>query len=132
MKDSSVPPTSGGFGPQRMTLGRPLTVSRQFYGATEVLVVSGEVDLKTVTRLRQAITAALRAAPSVLVVDMDEVEYLDSAGLNALVDAQERLDGRSELRVVASHRVTLRPLQLTGLDQVLTICASRDEALSLD
>jgi anti-anti-sigma factor len=68
----------------------------------------------------------------VLVVDLSGVDFLGSAGLTALVAAYEEAGSRTVLRVVATSSATARPLQLTGLDQEIPVCAGREEALELD
>jgi anti-anti-sigma factor len=57
-----------------------------------------------------------------VVLDLTEVTFLSSTGLGALVDAQHAADRiGAPLRVVVDHaRPVLHPIQLTGLDEVLT------------
>jgi anti-sigma B factor antagonist len=60
------------------------------------------------------------------------VTFLGLAGLDILLDAARAAQRRSEpLRVVVDHaRPVLRPLQLTGLDDVLTLYRTREEAIA--
>ncbi|MHA6781475.1 STAS domain-containing protein [Pseudonocardia saturnea] len=112
-----------------------LVIDRGRGGGAVVLTLSGEVDSATAPRLRAAVLDALTVADGgPVVVDMTEVAFLSSAGLGALVAAHhdaERLGG--PLRVVVDHaRPVLRPLQLSGLDQVLTLFHFLDNALDGD
>ena len=100
--------------------------------AAIVVVVAGEVDLLTVDRLRGAVDAALvYAAARPVVVDLTAVTYLGSHGLAALAGAASMAQGRREpLRLVVDHaRAVIRPLQLGGLDEVLALYHSVEQAL---
>ncbi|MFD9389477.1 STAS domain-containing protein [Streptomyces sp. NPDC060000] len=64
-----------------------LTHGRTTDGGT-LLTVAGEIDMSNSTTLADAIDAV----PGPLVVDLTDVEYLDSAGLNVLFVHAERLE----------------------------------------
>lgn len=98
----------------------------RFTGAT-VLYVRGEVDVVTAPALRIAIAGVLRAEPEVLVIDLQAVTFLSSAGLLTLVEAAAA--GPPEVRVVAVGRECRRPIHLTGLDTVLSMHGSLADAL---
>lgn len=98
-----------------------------------VVEATGEVDLDTAPRLREAIAVALdEAADGACVVDLTGVTYLGSAGLTALVDATREAAARQEpLRIVVdANRPVIRPIEITGLDQVLNLYHSVEEALA--
>ncbi|HKS50548.1 MAG TPA: anti-sigma factor antagonist [Pseudonocardiaceae bacterium] len=100
--------------------------------AAIVVCADGEVDVLTVGRLRAAVDEALReAAGRPVVVDLTAVTFLGSHALAALVDAASQVARRSEpLRVVVDEtRAVTRPLQITGLDEVLALYYSVEEAL---
>ncbi|MBA2473796.1 MAG: anti-sigma factor antagonist [Pseudonocardiales bacterium] len=109
-----------------------LLISHRQAGEATVVTVVGEVDLLTAPRLLAAVSDALeRAGSHPVVVDLSEVSFLGSAGLAALVDAAVADEGRREpLRVVVDHtRPVIRPLEATGLDQVLQLYRSVEDAL---
>ncbi|UJW29615.1 anti-sigma factor antagonist [Saccharothrix sp. AJ9571] len=88
-----------------------------------VVTVEGEIDTRTVVRLKESVTAAREAGEDLdLVVDLTKVTFLNSAGLAALVEiaSQCHRDGQ-QLRLVCTTRVVLNPIRLTGLDRVFTI-----------
>ncbi len=112
-----------------------LVVDRARVGEVVVLTCRGEVDAATVAQLRSAVLDGLRdAAGAPVVIDLTEVTFLASTALSALVDAQRAAAGLGEqLRVVVDHaRPVLRPIQLTGLDQVLTLYHFVDNAVRGD
>lgn len=100
---------------------------------TVVVEVTGEVDLDTAPRLREMIAVALdEVADGPCIVDLTAVTYLASAGLTALVDATREAAARQEaLRIVVdANRPVIRPIEITGLDRVLHLYHSVEEALS--
>ena len=110
-----------------------LTTGRRRVDGTLVVDVAGEVDLDTAPRLRAAIDAALaEAAGGACIVDLTTVSYLGSAGLTALVNATCEAEAlREPLRIVVdANRPVIRPIELTGLDHLLSLFHSVDEALA--
>lgn len=82
-----------------------------------VVRCAGEVDMANVDRFRAAVTEARKAA-STVVVDVDGITYLDSAGVEVLFAAARA--GR--LEVVAGPRcVVRRVLEVVGLAEVATL-----------
>ena len=67
---------------------------------------------------------------ALVVVDMSRTRFCDSAGLNALVGAarQARADG-GEVRLVVVGEAVARIVALTGVDRVMPIYASLEDAL---
>jgi anti-sigma B factor antagonist len=63
-----------------------------------------------------------------VVVRLDDVDFLASTGLGVLVEVAHRAQvSGARLRLVCSSRTVLRPLELTGLDQVFDIYATLDD-----
>ncbi len=58
-----------------------------------------------------------------------QVDFLGSAGMNALVSAYHAFTPAARFAVVADGPVTRRPLILIGLDKVLDIYRTLDDAL---
>lgn len=81
-------------------------------------------------RVAAAIDAGLAAAPTALVLDLTGVSFLDSAGLSLLARARMAAGDQTAFRVVAPHRAVLKPIQLTGMDKMLAIFATVDDALA--
>ena len=87
-----------------------------------LLTVTGEVDSSTAPSLRAAVDSAFADRVPTLTVDLDGVTFLDSAGLCVLAGAHRRaVEDGVVLRVVASTRAVIRPLQITGLYDLLAV-----------
>jgi anti-sigma B factor antagonist len=89
-------------------------------GRSATVRAVGEIDSTTAPLLDQHLSALLDADVRELTVDLGGVTFLDSAGLCALAAAHRRA-GRQDarLRVLASSRAVVRPLQITGLWDLL-------------
>ncbi len=86
------------------------------------LTAVGEIDSSTAPLLRRHIDAALEGDAAELTVDLDGVTFLDSAGLCVLASAHRRATERNvRLRVLATSRAVIRPLQITGLWELLGV-----------
>ena len=106
-----------------------VTTSRQ--GDVTVVTVAGEVDVYTAAQLRAALDEEVAAGHVELVVDLDEVTFLDSTGLGVLVGRLKLVRNHSGwLRLVCSNERILRVFRITGLDKVFGIHSSVDEALA--
>jgi anti-sigma B factor antagonist len=81
----------------------------------------GEVDSSSAPLLRTELDTVLDGGQlEELVVDLDGVTFLDSAGLSVLAGAHRRATAAGvRLRVLASGRAVIRPLQITGLWDLL-------------
>ncbi|WP_020422041.1 STAS domain-containing protein [Amycolatopsis sp. ATCC 39116] len=102
-------------------------------GSEVIVTIVGEVDLTTAPRVREAVKDARDSAGPValttVILDLSEVEHLDSLGLAVLVEtAAECHSAEQALALVCPTPVVTRPLEMTGLDGILTITASLDEA----
>ncbi len=106
-----------------------LTVQVTPTGSAVVIAAHGEIDAATAPRLQHALDEALLLAPSHLVFDLSGVEFMGSAGLSVLMIAAQP-DAAREVRVVASPTAR-RPIEVTGLDTVLTLFDTVAAALEL-
>jgi anti-anti-sigma factor len=78
-----------------------------------VLEVGGEVDLDTAQQFRDALHRAQEARR--VVVDLSGVSFMDSAGVNAIIGAYNRLPPDGELRVIRLRANVRRVFEITGL-----------------
>lgn len=89
----------------------------------DVVIVSAEgaVDLQTAPQLAEAVAQAQQQSNS-LVLDLEGVDFLSSAGLSVLVTASQHAQVQGgRLAIVTSNRTVLRAIEVTGLDSVLSI-----------
>jgi len=106
-----------------------VTVDVEQHGTALVLHVVGELDLVTTPILTEANTTALQSRPPVLVIDLTGVTFLASVGMSAIVAAHEAAGDHTKVRVVGGSRDTLRPIRVTGLDNLLSVYPDLPSAL---
>ena len=83
------------------------------------LTVTGEIDSSSAPLLREQLDTLLEGTLTEVTIDLSGVTFLDSAGLCVLAAAHRRAGADVRLRVLASSRAVIRPLQITGLWQLL-------------
>jgi anti-sigma B factor antagonist len=94
-----------------------------------VAAVTGDLDISTVTPLRERLFE-LADSGQTLVVDLNQVTFIDSAGLGALVGAARRAAAHDgSLHAVCARPQTRKLLWLTGVDRRIPLAATVDEAL---
>ena len=97
--------------------------------AATLVVLRGDLDLSTAPELRECLVKLIGDGARI-VVDLEAVGFLDSAGLGILVGGLKRARSHDgELELVCTSQDVLKPLVITGLDRVFTIHPGRDAAL---
>ena len=92
------------------------------HGPDPRLTATGEIDSTSAPVLRDRLDALLDAGTTDVTVDLTGVTFLDSAGLCVLAAAYRRTSAEDRrLRVLASSRAVIRPLQITGLWDLLQV-----------
>lgn len=97
-----------------------------------VVTLAGELDLYNAEEVRGALLDACAGKPSLLVVDLEEVRFIDSTALGVLIEARSRLDDRSGFRLAAPGLETRRALEVSGLDRHFLVHDTVAEALEAD
>jgi len=95
-----------------------------------VVTVTGEVDALTAHQLAAILTAQLEVA-RLVVVNLDGVQFLASAGLRVLFEANE-LAARQDrhLRLVCNSSAATRTLDTAGLREHFTFADNVPDALN--
>ena len=89
-------------------------------GSTACVTAAGEIDSTSAPVLGEQLDALLEGDVQEFTVDLSRVTFLDSAGLCVLAAAHRRALSRDvRMRVLASSRAVIRPLQITGLWELL-------------
>jgi anti-anti-sigma factor len=94
-----------------------------------VVSLSGELDLYNAEEMRGALLDACAGEPQVLVVDLAEVNFIDSTALGVLIEARSKLADRGGFRLAAPGLETRRALEVSGLDRHFLVHDTVAEAL---
>jgi len=97
-----------------------------------VLVVGGEVDFEVSPQLKARMMRTIKAGSRRLVLDLSGVAFIDSAAIGVIAGAVEKLDeaGGGSLAIVCTHEKVMQIFEITGLDSVITVHPTREEALA--
>ena len=97
----------------------------------EVVDVEGEIDISTAPRLRELLTALASTDNCQLIVNMDQVEFLDSTGLGVLVGGLKRVRAHDgSLDLACTQERLLKLFRITGLTKVFGIHETVDQAIA--
>jgi anti-sigma B factor antagonist len=96
-----------------------------------VMKLGGELDMFVSPGIAARFHELAEDGTRDVVVDLSDARFIDTTVLETFVAAQKELqDHKHSLAVVADRPYTRRTFELTGLNDVLRVCGSRDEALS--
>jgi anti-sigma B factor antagonist len=93
------------------------------------VAVRGEVDFSRVPTLEAALDAAIRDSVGAFIIDLSDVDFIDSSGIHALLRARGVL-GREDraLGVVCPFGPVRRVFGLSGSSELFVLYGSREEA----
>jgi anti-sigma B factor antagonist len=101
------------------------------HGRGAVVGLTGEIDLSNAEGMRRAIARAIPNHAVVLILDLSEVDFLDSAGIQLIYQLREDLRARGQVLqlVVGSTSPTHDALTLAGVTHHVEIVETLDDAL---
>ena len=103
-------------------LTHSLTIEIGPTAATSLVRLSGELDCASAPTLEGHLQRLLGGNADRVIVDLDDLTFIDSTGLNALLAATRRSHGsRDQLRIIEPVGQVARVFRLANLDQVLPI-----------
>ena len=108
----------------------PITTSVAHRDGVAVVSIGGEIDSSTAPLFEAGIAEALEEGPPALVIELSEVIFMASVGLRILAATQEKVGKSIQIAVVADNAAASRPMQLTGLDKLISLYPTLDEALT--
>ena len=94
------------------------------------IALAGEVDIAVAKEVEAALDAGVRDSHGAFVLDMCELEFLDSSGVSLIMRARALL-GREdrELVVICPPGAVRRIFEIAGVMDLLVLFDSRDAAL---
>lgn len=100
----------------------PLTIDRKEEDGILTLSLRGEVDLVSVSLLQQQLKDAAQASSHRIVLDLAALDFIDSTGIHALLQAQGDADSNAHVLVLTNVPAHVRELfRLTRLDAHIPI-----------
>jgi anti-sigma B factor antagonist len=104
-------------------------VERTSQDGVEVVLVEGEVDIASASRLISVLNSSVAEAIKSVVVDLTRVGFMDSTGLALLINANRRLSLRRKgFAVVCPPGHLLRVFEITDMIETLRVCPDQESA----
>ena len=99
-----------------------LIIETQKSPQSSIIKVEGEVDLYTSPKLRSEILNAVLAAEAEVLIDLSEVEYMDSSGVATLVEGfKGARENAKTFKLIAPSQAVMKVLELAKLDSIFEI-----------
>ena len=97
-----------------------LDIKKTIENSKASFALSGRLDTTTAPRLEQEIKASLDGV-SDLVIDMEALDYISSAGLRVLLSAQKVMNKQGKMTIRNANETVLEIFEVTGFSDILTI-----------
>ena len=98
---------------------------------TQVIELGDEIDLYTAPEFKERMVELIEDGKKRIVVDLSAATFIDSTTLGVLVGGVKRLrPAGGSLALVCTDQNITKIFEITGLDRVFPIHASRDDALA--
>ena len=108
---------------------QPLAVERSSKDGVELVLVEGEVDIASASRLISVLNSSVAEAIKSVVVDLTRVGFMDSTGLALLINANRRLSLRRKGFAVVCPPGHLRKVfEITDMIETLRVCPDQESA----
>ncbi len=99
-------------------------------GAVKIVQIAGKLDTQTSPDAEARLTQLIEAGANRIVVNLERLEYISSAGLRILLAAAKQLQGSGgELRVCSLNSIVQEVFEISGFDSILSVSKSELEAL---
>ena len=100
-------------------------------GSAWVLAASGELDLRTSPQLEERLDRVWASGAELVILDLRQIEFMDSTGLRVLLGAHQRAQETSRrFALVRGADQVERVLTLTGVRDLLTVVDAPEELLA--
>ncbi len=99
-------------------------------GVLVVSVQDGRIDAARAIRFKDGMRELTAGVKGRIILDLAEVEFIDSSGLGAIVAAMKQLDPAQTLDLACLTPTVEKVFRLTRMDKVFAIHDSVDSALA--
>lgn len=108
-----------------------MNINEQERDGITVFDLEGRIDTDGALELDAALSAAVAGGKHKMVLEMNEVSYISSAGLRTLADVLTRnREAGGDLKLVGLNRKVLRVLRIIGFDKFFSIYDALEAALN--
>jgi len=97
-----------------------MTIEKKINGSEAVLGIAGRLDTTTAPQLEEVIANELNGVEA-LVLDMQALEYVSSAGLRVILKAQKMMAAKGGMKLVHVNETIMEVFDITGFTDILAI-----------
>ena len=97
-----------------------LNIEKKQNASELTVALTGRLDTTTAPELEKELKSSLNGVTA-LVIDMEKLEYISSAGLRVLLSAQKVMNKQGEMTVVHVNDTIMEIFEVTGFSDILTI-----------
>lgn len=97
-----------------------MNITKKKENTTLTITLEGRLDTTTAPALESALNESLDGVES-LILDLEALAYLSSAGLRVLLSAQKRMNKQGRMAVKNVNETVLEVFEVTGFTDILTI-----------
>ena len=99
-----------------------MTIEKNLNGNSLTLNLAGRLDTTTAPELEAVVDdAAAGVEEVVLVLDMEALEYISSAGLRVILKAQKMMNAQGSMKLIHVNDTIMEVFDITGFVDILTI-----------
>ena len=84
------------------------------------LKIAGRLDTTSAPEMEKAVKENIGSVEE-LVIDMENLEYISSAGLRVLLSAQKTMNGQGSMKVINVSDTIMEIFEITGFNEIMTI-----------
>jgi len=97
-----------------------MKITKNQSGTTLNVAVEGRLDTITAPELESTLKESLGGVTE-LVIDLEKLEYISSAGLRVLLSAQKIMNNQGKMSVQKVNETVMEIFEVTGFADILTI-----------
>ena len=97
-----------------------MNIQKTVTGTTLTVDLEGRLDTTTAPQLEGELRGSIDGMSS-LVIDLEKLDYISSAGLRVLLAMQKIMNEQGEMRIKNANETVMEVFEVTGFSDILTI-----------
>ena len=97
-----------------------MTIAKNLNGNSLTLHLAGRLDTTTAPELESVVDSSL-AGVQELILDLEALEYISSAGLRVIMKAQKLMNSKGSMKLIHVNDTIMEVFDITGFVDILTI-----------
>ncbi len=88
------------------------------------------IDASVAAQFKSSIVERIKAGGSTIILDLSNVDFIDSSGLGAIVSSLKAIGPAGDLVICGPQDAVMSLFRLTRMDRIFQIFGTEDEALN--